>query len=79
MDGMLYDEILRCLPKRPYNERGCWVNCDGWIMCPSPETANVIADFFEAAGMDIMCTSYCDDSDMGLSYGWYAVYVDGGR
>ena len=79
MDSTLYEEFLNCLPDTPFMFQGYWVNEYGWIMCPSEKSANAVADLFEAAGMDLMCTSYCDEKDMGDSYGWYAVYVDGGR
>lgn len=84
MNPEIYDKILESLPHHPEDKRpgtnwhGFWVSGSEEIMCPSQEVANVIADFFEDCGFDVMHTFYYNDEERdGLNLGWWAVYVDG--
>ena len=76
---MIYDEVISQLPHHPSESRhGFWVSGSEEIMCKDRQTAEIIADFFEDAGLDIMHTFHYDDEERdGLNYGWWAVYVDG--
>ena len=76
---MIYDQVTSQLPHHPSESRhGFWVSGAEEIMCKNRETAGILADFFEDAGLDIMHTFYYDDPERdGLNYGWWAVYVDG--
>lgn len=83
MNPETYDKILESLPHHPDdklsgNWHGFWVSGSDEIMCPSEEAANVLADFFEDCGFDVMHTFHYDDEERdGLNLGWWAVYVDG--
>lgn len=63
------------------NRHGYWTNHDA-IMCPTEEAANILADFLEDVGFDVVSTSYYDtlederDGDTNECTGWYAVYPD---
>ena len=76
---MIYDAVVSCLPRHPNESRhGFWVSGAEEIMCRTEEQANLLADLFEDAGVDIMHTYHYDDPEQdGLNYGWWAVYVDG--
>lgn len=84
MDIEIYDKILESLPHHPEDVKpgalwhGFWVSGNEEIMCPTQEVANLIADFFEDCGFDIMHTHHYNDAEAdGLNLGWWAVYVDG--
>lgn len=72
-----FELFTKSLPTHPDSAiHDIWCNGDGEIMCSDEDTANKIADLFEAAGYDIMHTSFYDDQRDGLCYGWWAVYPD---
>ena len=78
----IYDKILSCLPDSPDdNIHGFWYNkYDDEIMCESEESANEIADFFEALGMDVMHVHFYrleEETGNEDCLGWWSVYVDG--
>ncbi len=74
----IYDKIIKKLPKRPDSSRHeIWVNSDDEIMCVDEKTANVIADFLEEMGYDVIHTRLREREDDGEACGWWAVYVDG--
>lgn len=83
MNPETYDEVIKSLPHHPDdkpggNWHGFWVSGSDEIMCPSEEAANVLADFFEDCGFDVMHTFHYDDEERdGLNLGWWAVYIDG--
>lgn len=83
MNPETYNKILESLPNHPENRlgnnwHGFWVNGSEEIMCPTQEAANLIADFFEDCGFDVMHTHHYEDGETdGSSLGWWAVYVDG--
>jgi hypothetical protein len=82
MKPEIYDKILESLPHHPEDKTGApwhgfWVNGNDEIMCRTKEAANLIADFFEDCGFDIMHTYYYHDEADGLNREWWAVYIDG--
>jgi len=84
MDSETYENILQSLPHDPYSPcgswHGFWVNGNDEIMCPTEEAANLLADFFEDCGVDIMHTHHYTESEEFVNedcLGWWSVYVDG--
>lgn len=81
----IYCNILESLPHHPHdkpddNWHGFWANGDNEIMCPTEEAANLIADFFEDCGFDIMHTHHYTTLEELVNedyLGWWSVYIDG--
>lgn len=72
----IFDKIMENLPSHPFEaEKDYWTNGEV-IFCNSEEIANILCDFFESIGIDIMHWHFYDSKDDGLYYGWYEVYPD---
>lgn len=79
----IYSKLIMTLPHEPKDGdwHGYWYNeTDDEIMCPEGEAANVLADFFEDCGIDIMHTHFYNEQENAVNdncYGFWSVYVDG--
>lgn len=72
----IFDKIMENLPSHPSEaNKGYWTNGEV-VFCSSEEIANMLCDFFESIGIDIMHWHYYDSEDDGLYRGWYEIYPD---
>lgn len=65
----LYDLITECLEENCNKEHKCfWINQDGEIETKTEFCANIIADFLEDCGIDVVHTSYNEILDIWEIY-----------